>query len=224
MEAQERVNLEMDLTDYKKLAAMLESATPSKRKAKAAARSGQLKCVECGKKKRGQYKRCDDCRPAYIAWQKKNNAGKSAGKNVYGYQYAYDKDGNHGLAHRQIMEAALGRKLAKHESVIFYDGDKDNLDISNLVLTLKKGFPLKDLICQCCGNPYVTSSHQSYLEGPSVASSDQKPLSLTEPSLSLGTPSTSPSQQKSEHPSSSSQNLTSGEVRRVKHPPSNVQS
>lgn len=74
--------------------------------------------------------------------KKRNYSGK-------GYSYI-EVNGKQVLEHRHIMEEHLGRKLLDHEAVYFKDGDKENLDISNLQLGMKPG--TKEAICPHCNH------------------------------------------------------------------------
>jgi hypothetical protein len=146
--------------DIKKLLADLDRALPSKRKVSAAKRKQQNKnmCRYCGEGEIVKHNRCSKCLPDHEAWLKRNNAKKPPKESSQGYIYAYDADGNYGLLHRQTMEKVLGRPLMNHESVRFKDGDKSNCDPSNLVLVLKNGVPLAELVCPCCNTPYLEAT------------------------------------------------------------------
>lgn len=68
------------------------------------------------------------------------------------------------LAHREIMEHYLGRKLSKQEVVHHKDGNKQNNDINNLELMdpgkhaslhmSQKGIEYVTLVCKHCGRVF----------------------------------------------------------------------
>jgi hypothetical protein len=52
--------------------------------------------------------------------------------------------------HRYLMEQHLGRPLESYEAVIWRDGNRQNNDLSNLLLSFKNGTPLENLVCDHC--------------------------------------------------------------------------
>lgn len=172
-----------------------ERFVPSKRQAKAIKKKKtvEAECCVCGDKPIIKHKRCAKHLVEYEEFLRRNNAGKQK-KAQSGYIYAYDEEGNHGLLHRQTMEKVLGRKLLPHESVVFYDGDRSNCDPSNLVLVLKRGIPLAELVCPCCDTPYLQAT---IVTGPPLlitSESDQdNPYWLPNPPENQQTPEASSS-------------------------------
>lgn len=105
------------------------------------------KCKRCGKPTDKQH--CDEClaeKKAYAARQKK---GKIVQGN--GYKYVYDDNGKPVMAARKIMSEHLGRPLTKEETVGYRDGDRQNIEVENLYLSLRSGVPLDRLVCKECG-------------------------------------------------------------------------
>lgn len=78
-----------------------------------------------------------------------------------GYSYVYNKDGKLVLEHRKIMEEFLGRELLPHESVTFKDGDKSNLDISNLRLGVNPRYKGPIICPHCQGDITLPESGQA---------------------------------------------------------------
>jgi HNH endonuclease len=80
--------------------------------------------------------RCKECVREQLIQRNKGRA-KQYSTSQKGYLYVRDLKEKHGykLAHRKIMEDAIGRALTKSEKVHHIDGDKTNNDINNLWLT-----------------------------------------------------------------------------------------
>lgn len=77
---------------------------------------------------------------------------KKLAKNSRGYKYI-NQDGKLELAHRVVKSRELGRQLHDYESVYFKDGNRNNLNPSNLGLGLKPGRGIDEIICDNCGLP-----------------------------------------------------------------------
>ena len=121
------------------------------KEAKAFIRSTDKKiCKDCEEGKTlYQNGRCKEC---HLIWRKLKDSLLKDKEYVKpdGYTYAYDDDGKIRAKHRIVMERLLGRKLLKHEAVLFRDNDKTNCDPANLLLSFRGGTPLQFLKCTNC--------------------------------------------------------------------------
>lgn len=90
---------------------------------------------------------------------KKNGRPKGRRKTVYntkGYAYV-ESEGKLILKHRSLMEQKLGRKLLPHEAVYFKDKNKNNFELSNLILGVKPGYK-GSIICPHCSKDILNNS------------------------------------------------------------------
>ena len=114
------------------------------------------RCFAVGPTTRGL---CDaKCYPDYRKEQALARVGQEF-LDTNGYTRVYvlvDDEVKMRYKHRVLKVEEIGRELTPQETVIFADGDKNNLQLSNLVVALKGGIPLEDLICPHCGIPRVT--------------------------------------------------------------------
>ena len=140
------------------------------------------KCKGCGEVK-PIFKR-GLCEPCYLPVREQELQALKEKRNHSsdGYVYVYDENGKYGLEHRFVMEKILGRKLESWEGVTWKDGNRTNNSPDNLILTLRAGFNLSELVCKCCGEPYVKTT---------IPTADQ--LSLLEASTSVSQASSEPS-------------------------------
>ena len=107
-------------------------------------------CKRCGEPPVAGKLYCQKCIDEKEEDRVKRLEGKQA-TSQGGYKYQYDSNGKLRVASRVIMERHIGRPLRESEVVLYRDGDKNNLDISNLVIGWKAGMPLDFLTCKCCG-------------------------------------------------------------------------
>lgn len=104
---------------------------------KASQKKETRKCEFCGKEfdvvPSDPKRFCSNkCAGAYRrGLERKPTKGKS------GYKYVWFADGSGMPEHRYIMENALGRKLEPTEHVHHIDGNRENNDISNLMVLTK---------------------------------------------------------------------------------------
>lgn len=118
---------------------------------KALQQTKKQQCKRCGEPPELGKLYCEKCKVEKEEAAAKQRAGKQAGTSEGGYEYKYDANGKLRVAARVIMEEHLGRKLLDHEVVSYRDGDKKNLDPSNLILLWKAGTPLDMFTCKACG-------------------------------------------------------------------------
>ena len=77
-----------------------------------------------------------------VSWGTALSAAKRRGRtliNKEGYELVYVPGRGRMLAHRAVMEAAMGRRLGSEEIVHHRDGDRLNNDLDNLMLTDQSG-------------------------------------------------------------------------------------
>lgn len=111
----------------------------------------KARCKRCGNEPLLGSLYCETCKVEKEEAAARSRAGKSAGVSASGYKYVHDSTGKLRIASRVIMEEVLGRTLLEHEVVSYRDGDKENLDPSNLFVSWKSGTPLDFFTCRACG-------------------------------------------------------------------------
>jgi hypothetical protein len=67
-----------------------------------------------------------------------------------GYMRFYDENGKIVMYHRYVVAKFLGRELKRSETVKFKDGNKENCDLSNLVLVTDEALDLSKIQCPNC--------------------------------------------------------------------------
>lgn len=145
----------MDPADIKEL---LRENDALLRKAKHQIRKNRDKCKDCRVKDAVEdHIRCSECLDAH----NKKTAEKRAGKILQRDNkplMEYDENGKLRYVHRRIMSEILGRPLLDHETVAWRNGVKNDNRPENLILALRSGIPLDDLICPHCSNHYRPKS------------------------------------------------------------------
>lgn len=125
-------------------------------KSKTLQRKNREKCVDCKEKQALEdHLRCEDCLPVHKERVAKEREGRQL-KRENKPTMEYDENGKLRYVHRRVMEEILGRKLEEHEVVTWRNGIKNDNRPENLILALRAGIPLDDLICPHCDEAYYT--------------------------------------------------------------------
>lgn len=143
--------LYVDSLDIKKLLAESEALI---NKAKTLQRKNREKCVDCKSKQALEdHLRCETCLQVHKQHLIEERKGKQLQRENKPTMY-YDSDGKLKYEHRRVMEELLGRALEAHEVVTWRNGIKNDNRPENLILALKAGIPLDDLVCPHCEAAY----------------------------------------------------------------------
>lgn len=124
----------------------------NKKKVEAKRKATKKYCDKCKSPLIYAAGKCKDCFLGERKEREELRVGKSW-VSTDGYWRVYDADGKIKLLHRHIVEQSLGVTLRRSQIVRHKDGDRNNNDLSNLVI---EGLDLSQINCPHCGEPLTS--------------------------------------------------------------------